>query len=146
MCHADYAERLLAGSGWNILIPLASSQQNLYDIYLLLCVQYYTHDDGQKTRPKHVEFYSKNKLEKIVHLVGFILRIRIIIPKLYLTKRSLSTINGVASALPAGRPGVRIPVRLRFFENVKTGCGTQPSSYSLCTGVRFRTKSANSRS
>jgi len=31
---------LLAGSGWNILIPLASSQHNLYDIYLLVCVQY----------------------------------------------------------------------------------------------------------
>jgi len=26
--------------GSSILIPLASSQQNLYDIYLLLCVQY----------------------------------------------------------------------------------------------------------
>jgi len=25
--------------------------------------------------PKHVEFYSKNKLEKSVHLVGFIIRI-----------------------------------------------------------------------
>jgi hypothetical protein len=25
------------GSGWNILIPLASSQHNLYDIYLLMC-------------------------------------------------------------------------------------------------------------
>jgi len=24
----------------SILIPLASSQQNLYDIYLLLCIQY----------------------------------------------------------------------------------------------------------
>jgi hypothetical protein len=24
---------------------------------------------------KHVEFYSKNKLEKLVHLVGFIIRI-----------------------------------------------------------------------
>jgi hypothetical protein len=31
----------------------------LYDIYLLLCVQYYTPDDGKKTCPKHVEFYSK---------------------------------------------------------------------------------------
>jgi len=31
---------LLAGSGWNILIPLASSQHNLYDMYLLLCMQY----------------------------------------------------------------------------------------------------------
>jgi len=29
---------------------------------------------GQKTCPKHVEFYSKNKFEKMVHLVGFIIR------------------------------------------------------------------------
>jgi len=35
-----------------------------------------TTDDGQKTCPKHVEFYSKNKFEKLVHLVGFIIRIR----------------------------------------------------------------------
>jgi len=26
-------------------------------------------------RPKHVEFYSKNKFEKLVHLVGFVIRI-----------------------------------------------------------------------
>jgi len=32
--------------------------------------------DGQKTCPKHVKFYSKNKFEKLVHLVGFIIRIR----------------------------------------------------------------------
>jgi len=25
--------------------------------------------------PKHVEFYSKNKFEELVHLVGFIIRI-----------------------------------------------------------------------
>jgi hypothetical protein len=25
--------------------------------------------------PKHVEFYSENKVEKLVHLVGFIIRI-----------------------------------------------------------------------
>jgi len=34
-----------------------------------------TPDDGQKTCPKHVEFYSKNKFEKLVHLIGFITRI-----------------------------------------------------------------------
>jgi len=39
ICRTGYADCLLAGSGWNILIPLASSQHNLYDIYLLLCVQ-----------------------------------------------------------------------------------------------------------
>ena len=32
-------------------------------------------DDGQRNCPKHVEFYSKNKLEKLVRLVGFIIRI-----------------------------------------------------------------------
>jgi len=32
-------------------------------------------DDGQKTSPKHAEFYSKNKFEKLVHLVGFSIRI-----------------------------------------------------------------------
>ena len=32
-------------------------------------------DDGQRNCPKHVEFYSKNKFEKLVHPVGFIVRI-----------------------------------------------------------------------
>ena len=33
--------------------------------------------DGQRNCPKHVEFYSKNKFKKLVHLVGFIIRIHI---------------------------------------------------------------------
>ena len=41
-----------------------------------LCVQWKTPDDGQRNCPKYVEFYSKNKFEKLVHLVGFIIRIR----------------------------------------------------------------------
>jgi len=41
----------------------------------LLCVQRKTPDDGQRNCLKHVEFYSKNKFEKLVHLVGFITRI-----------------------------------------------------------------------
>jgi len=45
ICHTAFADCLLA-----------SSQQN------------------QKTSPKHVESYSKNKFEKLVHLVGFIIR------------------------------------------------------------------------
>jgi len=40
----------------------------------LLCVQCKTPDDRQRYCPKHVEFYSKNKFEKSVHLVGFIRR------------------------------------------------------------------------
>jgi len=34
-----------------------------------------TPDDGQSNCPKHVEFYSKNKFEKLVHLLGFVIRI-----------------------------------------------------------------------
>ena len=41
----------------------------------LLSVQWKTPDDGQRNRPKHIEFYSKNKFEKLVHLVGSIIRI-----------------------------------------------------------------------
>jgi len=32
-------------------------------------------DDGQRNCSKHVEFYSRNKCEKLVHLFGFIIRI-----------------------------------------------------------------------
>jgi len=39
-------------------IPLASSQH-----------------DGHRKCPKHVEFYPKNKFEKLVHILGFITRI-----------------------------------------------------------------------
>ena len=31
-------------------------------------------DDGQRKCPKHIEFYSKNKFKKFLHLVGFIIR------------------------------------------------------------------------
>jgi len=40
----------------------------------LLYVQWKTPDDGQRNCSKHVEFHSKNKSEKLVHLVGFITR------------------------------------------------------------------------
>jgi len=34
-----------------------------------------TPDDGQRNCPKYIGFYPKNKLEKLVHLVCFIIRI-----------------------------------------------------------------------
>jgi len=37
------------------------------------CCVYSTPGDGQKTRPKHVQFYSKNKFEKLVHIFGIII-------------------------------------------------------------------------
>ena len=43
-------------------------------LILLPCVQWKTPDDRQRNCLKHVEFYSKNKFEKSVHLVGFIIK------------------------------------------------------------------------
>ena len=34
-----------------------------------------TPDVGQRNSPKYVEFYSKNKFEKLIFLVDFIIRI-----------------------------------------------------------------------
>ena len=42
--------------------------RKLFDIPLL-CVQLKTPDDGQRNCPKHVEFYSKTKFDKLVHRV-----------------------------------------------------------------------------
>ena len=40
----------------------------------LLCVQWKTADDGQRNCAKHVDFYCENKSEKLVHLIGFVIR------------------------------------------------------------------------
>jgi len=48
---------------------------SLYDIYNFCVYSEKIPDDGQRNCPKRVEFYSKNKFEKLVHLVCFIIRI-----------------------------------------------------------------------
>jgi hypothetical protein len=55
--------------------PARKLSANRYDIphTSLLCVQWKTPYDRQRNCPKHVEFHSKNKFEKLVHLVGFII-------------------------------------------------------------------------
>ena len=55
--------------------PARKLSANLYDIYHCCVYSEKTADDGQRNCPKHVEFCSKNKFEKIVHVVGFIIRI-----------------------------------------------------------------------
>jgi len=43
ICYTGYADCLLVRSGWNTMEfhpDLASSQHNLYDKYLLLCIHY----------------------------------------------------------------------------------------------------------
>ena len=65
ICHTGlltswYCSQTVSKPVWHIPLP---------------CVQCKTPDDGQRNCPKHVEFYSKNKFEKLVHLVGFIIKI-----------------------------------------------------------------------
>ena len=57
--------------------PARKLSANLYDIYHC-CVyseKILMMDRGTGNCPKHVEFYPKNKFEKFLHLVGFIVRI-----------------------------------------------------------------------
>ena len=73
ICHTGFADCLLAESGF-ILIPLASGQQNLYYIPIAM----YTVPDSwwwTENLSETWDFYSKNKFEKLVLLVGFIIRL-----------------------------------------------------------------------
>jgi hypothetical protein len=63
-----FADSLRAG--WACLLAVSKPVWHIP----LLCVLWKTPDDGQRNSPKHVEFHSKNKFEKLVHLVGFITR------------------------------------------------------------------------
>ena len=54
--------------------PAGKLSANLYDIYHSF-LQWKTPDAWQKNCPKHVEFYSKNKFEDLLHLFGVIMRI-----------------------------------------------------------------------
>ena len=67
---------ILVGSEWNCVPSWSCSKAVSKPVWNipLLCVQWKTPDDGQRNCLKHVEFHSKNKFEKLVHLVGFIIR------------------------------------------------------------------------
>ena len=43
-------------------------------MYVLLRARWKTPDDGKTNCPKHVDFYIKNTFQKLVQLVGFIIR------------------------------------------------------------------------
>ena len=58
-----------------ILILLASCLSKPVWYKPMLSLQWKTPDDGLRNCPKHVEFNSKSKLEKLEHLVGIIIRI-----------------------------------------------------------------------
>jgi hypothetical protein len=63
-----FADSLRAGA----FAPARKLSTNLNDINHCRVYSEKTPDDGQKNRPKHVQFHSKNKFEKLLHLVGFI--------------------------------------------------------------------------
>ena len=65
--------QLRAASWCSILILLTAVGKPVWHIPLL-CVQWKTPDEGQRNCLKHVEFQSKNKFEKLVHLAGVIIR------------------------------------------------------------------------
>ena len=92
----------------------------------LLCVQWKTHDDGQRNCPKHVEFYSKNKFEKLVHLVRFIIRI-------YYDERSPEHQNRIFFLAPAYGNSTQITFERIFHWTTKYECSLQAqlSSYYL---------------
>jgi len=71
----ECCELCLVSLTWTSIttFPSWSCSQAVWHIPLL-CVQWKTPADGQRNCPKHVEFYSKNKFEELVHLVGFIIR------------------------------------------------------------------------
>jgi len=64
------SERAVSGS-WSCSQALSKPVWHIP----LLRLRWKTPDDGQRNCPKYVEFYSKNKFEKLVHLDGFIIRI-----------------------------------------------------------------------
>jgi len=65
------ASRIRTDSSWSCLQAFSKPVWHIP----LLSVQWKTPDDWQRNCPKHVEFYSKNKFEELVHLIGFIIRI-----------------------------------------------------------------------
>jgi len=66
-----FADSLLAISGLNSVLILFAKCMT----YTITMCSVKTPNDGQRNCPKHAEFYSKNKIQKLVHVVGFITRI-----------------------------------------------------------------------
>jgi len=69
-----FADSLRAGSERSSVLILLTSCQPTCMTYIIAVCTVKTPNDGQMNCLKHVEFYSKNKFEKLVHLLGFIIR------------------------------------------------------------------------
>ena len=60
--------------GFTDSLRAASCQQTRVTYAIAVCTMK-NYCDGHRNCPKYVEFYSKDKFEKLVHAVGFITRI-----------------------------------------------------------------------
>jgi len=65
-----FADSLRAGTEFRP-DPARKLSANMYDIYHFCVYSKKTPDDEQRNCPKHVEFYSKNKFDKINAFSGF---------------------------------------------------------------------------
>jgi len=73
ICHAGLLtsrEQDQTGTSWSCSRAVSKAAWHIS----LLCLQWKIPDDGQRNCPKHADFHSKNKFEKLVHLIGFIIR------------------------------------------------------------------------
>jgi hypothetical protein len=96
--------------------PVRKLSANLYHIYHCCVYSEKTPDERQRNCPKHVEFYSKNKFEKLVQLVGFVIRI-------YHDARSPERqILSLTSASDVGRWSTPCPGRFTPAERPGTHC------------------------
>ena len=76
ICHTDLLTACEQNQGGTAVLSWSCSQAVSKPVWHipLLCVQWKTPDDWQRNCPKHVEFYSKINIEKLVHLVSFIIQ------------------------------------------------------------------------
>jgi hypothetical protein len=95
----------------SILILLASCQQTCMTYTTAVCTVKKTPDDGQRDCTKHAEFYSKNKYEELVHLVGLIIRK----PRLFFAQMNhIRVRNSTVHVLLLGRSSSHPPGWLWF--------------------------------
>jgi hypothetical protein len=73
VCHTDLLTACEQDQNETAVPSWSRCQQNSMTYTIAVCTME-TPDDGQRKRPKHVEFHSKNKFENLVHLVCFIIR------------------------------------------------------------------------
>jgi hypothetical protein len=120
-----------------IRIPLASSQHNLYHIYLLLCIQYWTPDDGQKTCSLVLLYENVSCLENfgrsfVPHSAMYAGDIQSMTASQVLVMGRDSSV-GIATRYEQDSPGFgsrEIPP-----PPVQTSLGSHPASVTMGTGL-----------